>query len=179
MLFEGTRFIQNLPLEAGGNNIRKKELYTYEFPKPRIRFSIELDYYDHKIVVISFYRKGAGRDERKYRLRFKDTSPLVTRNVFKACLSIYKTINRNNDYALFYHAADDLDDYKETNDRFHAYEVFYRHYFPELPQYKQIGSTALNIKGIYHSEFYQTADKILTFFQWFSNEVQTLMNEDR
>lgn len=176
MLLDGTRFLMNIPLLETDKFI-KKERYTYKFEKPKARFIIEIEHFENKILVVSFYRHGYGRDNAKYKLRFK-TPAVIALRVFQACLSIYEKINRKGDYALFFHASDDLGQYKEYNDRMSAYDRFFEYYKKDYHEYKQIGSLALNIKGIYHSELYMTPDLVEEFYGSFATDIQILLNEE-
>lgn len=178
MLADGTYLIMNCPVQDSDKFIKKSK-YGYVFKKkPKTKFIIEVEFYEDNILVISFYRDAYGSNNDKYRLRFINTSPIVTLRIFQACYSIFNHLNINKDYALFFHACNDIGQYKEYNDRFSAYDKFLEYYISDYENYKQIGSLSLNIKGIYHKDLYITPDSIKIFYDEFADEIQKLMNEE-
>jgi hypothetical protein len=164
------KFLMNIPKRDGDEYIIKK-LYSYKFTgKPKAKTIIELEFYENKIVIVSFYTDGQGNKNNRYKIR-KKYPGLVVLRIFLACLKPFYEININKDYCLIFHASNDLDDIREYNARMSAYDKFLDYYYPEFSELTTFGSISLNTFGM-HCKEYSFKEEAQDFFKEFNRRVK-------
>jgi hypothetical protein len=154
--------------------IRKIFRFIPPFSIP-VKTIIELELHKNNICVLSFYEHDKGTEKTKYRIR-SNFGGGHTLAIFKACLEAYYTLDQ--DYALVFAAANDVDKMVEDNSRYSAYKLFLTAYFRNYEDYIQQGSIALNTMMLYHQS-YQYKDEADEFYIDFEKKVEEdMLSED-
>ena len=161
-----------------GDNFIHRKVYRYTFPKPKIITIIWVDIYAYNICVISFFEKGKGNDKTKFKLRH-NYHGLHVLYILKACLATFMELRGHTEpYALFFNAANDINDYREDNPRNSAYGTFFKYYLPGYyTDYRIIGSLKLNITGIIPNA-HPFLSETTKFYDWFAKSVEQDMNTE-
>jgi len=173
MAKKGLVFIQN-EYPKSNEDFLYRQIYRFipEFGKS-IRTIIEVEIYENNICVISFYEHNKGTEKNKYKLR-SNIGAGHTRAIFRACLEAY--YNLEEDFALVFSAANDVDEIKEDNSRYSAYLLFLSYYFKNYDDYNRQGSIAINTLMLYHRTF-QYKDEADLFYSEFEKKVESNLNE--
>ncbi|UZO79947.1 hypothetical protein NBT05_13435 [Aquimarina sp. ERC-38] len=172
MAKKGLVFIQNeYPKNDEEFLYRQKYRFIPYFGKP-IRTIIEVEIYKNNICIISFYEHNKGTDKTKYKIR-SNIGAGHTKAIFKACLDAYYRLNE--DYALIFSAANDIDKVEEDNSRYSAYLLFLSVYFTNYEDYDRQGSIAINTLMLYHRTF-QYKDEADLFYSEFEKKVEASIN---
>lgn len=169
--------IMNVPLKKG-DTFFKKELYKHAFRgKPKVTTIIELEHYADQIIVISFYTDGQGNDNTRYKIRH-NYPPIVVLRIYQACLKIFISLNRNNDYALVFNAADDIGDYKPFNKRMSSYVMFLENYYPKFNDECSY-SGYMNLNALYlHHRNSPNIELVKTFFEKYCERIKEQLNSE-
>ncbi|EFK57341.1 hypothetical protein U0038_17580 [Sphingobacterium spiritivorum] len=169
------KHIMNIPLKEG-DSFFKKQLYSYKFPrKPKAKTIIEVEHYEGNIIVISFYKDGAGTDKNRYKLRHNYPSILVLR-ILQSCLKIFLELNSDNSYTLVFNASDDVDDYKAFNHRMSSYTKFLEIYYPNYEEHC-FYSGYMNLNTFYcHHKDNPNHEIARSFFEEYCEKVKAQFN---
>ena len=152
--------------------VRKLFRFIPEYTKP-IRTIIELEIYQFNICVVSFFEHNKGNEKSKYKVR-SNIGPGHTLSIFKACLEAFYSLNE--DYALVFSAANDVNKIEDDNSRYSAYRLFLNRYFENYPEYIQQGSIRLNTLILYHQS-YQYKDEANEFYERFEKKVEANLED--
>lgn len=167
---KGLHFIGNKkPLNNETFLQKKRYRYVPNFQEPgkikrNLTTFIELEIYQYKICVISFYNKGFGTGRKKYRVRCGLGSGHI-KAIVRACLEAYQElIEKEGHHAFVFTAADDLGEHKEYNKRYSFYTWFIAENLPDREKYEEDGSIQLNTYKLVHKdyEFKAECDKFYT-----------------
>ncbi|MCB0610131.1 MAG: hypothetical protein KDD12_20585 [Lewinella sp.] len=164
--------MKDYPNEEEGENFifRKKFRFIPNFTRP-IKTFIELEVYPSNICCLSFYERKNGIGKNKYRVRSKLGSG-HTRSIFKACLDAFLSLDGY--HALIFVASNDLNELKELNPRYSAYQLFLERFLPDYENYLQKGSIKLNTLMLYHQN-YRFKDQADQFYLEFEKKIETEM----
>lgn len=169
-------FALNIPPKEGEYFIQKKLFKLKQFKPRKLIVFIELDIYEHNICVLSFYHKKHRHEKNKYQLRTNDSNKnesfyngSIAKSIFQACLDAYYSLDQ--DYALVYHASEDVGKRKELNERKSAYSLFLRYYLENYEEYQTKSSLKYNTEMLYHSSF-QFKKEADDFYKEFENQVK-------
>ena len=186
MAKKGLIFRQNKkPL--GNESFLYKQIYSFipEFDtfcivngnkqKRTVKTFIELEVYQYKICVISFFNEGFGKGKDKYRVRCK-LGPGHIKAIIKGCLeAYYRLIDKKGHHAFIFSAANDINDVQEDNKRNSIYTLYIDYNFRNREDYIQDGSLRLNTFKLVHKgyEFNRYCDR---FFADFEKRVEEEIN---
>jgi len=166
--------IMNIPLKEG-DSFLKKEIFSYTFPRPRIRTIIELEHYHCNIIVLSFYTDGSGNDKTRYRIKH-NYSPVIVLRIYQACIKLFINLNVDNNYTLVFNASEDLDGYKEFNKRMSSYTKFLDYYYPSFStDCYYSGYMGLNTFYFHHRDNIHSKQAVL-FFNDYCERVKQYLN---
>jgi len=130
---------------------------------------IELEIYPNKICVVSFYsyKKGEGKDKYKVRLNY---GPGHIKGILKSTLTAFFSLGKH-EYAFVFSASNDLNDDKEYNARYSAYQLFLETNYLDFNDCYRIGSIRLNTHIIYHKD-YEFKDEAILFYKDFEIKIE-------
>ncbi|MEM6738389.1 MAG: hypothetical protein AAF620_20210 [Bacteroidota bacterium] len=138
--------------------------------KTKVTTYIELEIYQFDICVVSFYNKGYGNSDTKYKVRCH-LSPGHIKAIMKACLHCFNEQRETVDHlALVFAGADDENDHTEMNQRYQVYDRFLQDNFTDLDLYEINGSTQFNSFIFIHQD-HPNKDECHLFFEAFLQKV--------
>jgi len=144
--------------------------------KRTVKTFIELEIYDYKICVISFYNEGfGGTGKAKYRVRCK-LGPGHIKAIVRACINAYfMLVKAKGHHAFVFSASDDPDDHREHNKRYTLYTRYIDDNFEDRHKYEEDGSIRLNTFKLVHED-YEFKKQSAQFFEEFEQRVEDEMN---
>ena len=174
MSLEGLQFIGYvLPTET--EDFAMKKMYRYRPAFSEKQHSIiELELFDCRVCLLSFYEEGSenGRDKYKKRSNLK---PGHVRSILQACLAAYYELDGN--YALMFSAANDPEKVQESNGRFSLYKLFLNHYFRDIDQHEYRECSILNTLIVYSPDLPQK-EEALDFYLGFEKRVKSNLEKE-
>ena len=188
----GLVFIENKK-PIGSESFICKKLYRFipefdtfqttgeKLKKRAVKIYIELEIYEYKICVISFYNEGFGEGKKKYRVRCS-SGPGHIKAIVRACIEAYdKLIDADGHHAFIFSAADDLGEHKEHNKRYSMYVRFIDDNFKDRHRYQEDGSIQLNTFKLVHEDhaFKNECEQFyLTFNELVEREINILGGDE-
>lgn len=154
--------------------ITKQYRFIPDLKKNCVRVIIEAELYEGNVCVISFFQKGKGTEENKYKLRF-DLSAGHVKSIFRACLDVYYDLGK--DYALIFFATNSSRKNIEYNARYSAYTLFLSRYLKDFMDYDIKASIRLNTYMIYHRSF-QYKNDADAFFYNFERKIEEHLRDE-
>jgi hypothetical protein len=147
--------------EGEGGIYLKTMVFRYIPTFRKLVYFIRIKLFQNNICEISFYPEVfQEKSDEKYQLR-TNYGHAVFRAVLLGCLEAYNYLKE--DYAILFHAANDIDIVMEDNDRNSAYKLFLSHHLENYSDYIQKGSLKYNTLLMYHKSF-QYKDEAESFF---------------
>lgn len=170
----GLRFIHNVWPNSDEKFLRIEKYAFFPNIKKGARITIiELEIYEFQICILSFYSKGVGNKETRYKIR-NNLGPGQILGILKACLEAFNLL-QGGYYALIFSAANDLKEAKEDNARNSCYNLFISYGPHNYDHFIKQGVLHLNTL-LMHDPSYQFPNEAKDFFKKFQIKLQEELN---